>query len=435
MLRPLVLLLLFSSTLQAEEAAKPRALFIAIDAVPHHIMAELEQEEINQFYRGLEGPTPLISTFPSTTSLALAAILEPLGIVQSPGYEAKHYNWERNRVSGGGLFSYEPFPWRESFDWKIHGLLRKGLSALRPIKAARKDIRQALQAFLESDAPAFFIYFDTTDSAGHLKSPEGLKPILRELDHRLSEMREDNPDTPFFTVLFSDHGLDGGAPLTNVRKGVKRSLQTRGFHVGSKLRRDTDVVFVPFGLVSSFVAYVSPGTEIEVAKVITSTEGVELCAHPEAEGWRVEASRGSAAIERSTEAPFRWRYSWSGEDPLDLGEELHNSFANRRWVEDDEVFRGTHDRRLPDPLHRIVRSFDLVGNPASLVCSVAPGFMYGSKLTVIGSRMSVGRLEWTHGALDRSASLGFLMTDVPGWQPEAALRFDEALKPFADLAE
>jgi len=40
--------------------------------------------------------------------------------------------------------------------------------------------------------------------------------------------------------------------------------------------------------------------------------------------------------------------------------------------------------------------------------------------------VSLGGLRWTHGALRREDSLGFVMTDLPGWAPgERALAFDE----------
>ncbi len=53
--------------------------------------------------------------------------------------------------------------------------------------------------------------------------------------------------------------------------------------------------------------------------------------------------------------------------------------------------------------------------------------MYGAAYTVFGSRISTGRLRWTHGSMPREPSLGFVMSDVPGWQAPDAVRFDQAL--------
>jgi hypothetical protein len=411
----------------------PRVLFIVVDAVPFGTMQESAETEGNEFLRSLAGPVPLISTFPSSTSLALAGILQPMGVADSPGYEAKHYDWAANRVSGGGITDYEPFPWRAFFDWKIEGLFRKAMSAIRPIKAAHKDIRESLEAFVESDRPIFFIYYDTTDSAGHLRSPRGVLPILADLDHQLQALRRDHPQDPFWTIIFSDHGMDGGTPLHNTRKAVGRSLRDAGFRRRNRIGADTDVVIVPFGLVSSFVAYTARGREEDAARAITRAEGVDFCVARAPEGFRVEAARGTAIIHRTPTDPPRWRYEWSGEDPLWLGSDLQTALSSDAGMSDAAVFAATTHHLYPDPFHRMASSFELVENPASLVCSVARGYMFGAKITELGSILSVGRLQWTHGALEHDASLGFLMSDVPSWKPLGPVRFDHALAPFTDL--
>ena len=421
-----------AATALVNEPRPPRVLFIAIDAVPFATMQAFASSEESSFLSSLEGPVPLISTFPSTTSLALAEILEPLGVPGSPGYEAKHYNWATNRVGGGGLADYEPFPWRSFFDWKVEGLLRKALSAIRPVKAARRDIRESLTAFAESEDPIFFVYYDTTDSAGHLRSPNGLIPILADLDRELANLRRESPLDPFWVVIFSDHGMAGGEPLRNVRSGVVAKLREAGFRKRNRIDSGSDVVLVPFGLVSSFVAYAAPGLEEEAAAAIARAEGVDLCVSRVPEGFRVESIRGRALIHRFPSDPPRWRYEWSGVDPLWLGPDLHLRLSNGGWVNDAAMFAATTEHLYPDPFHRIASAFE-VENPASIVCSVASGYMFGAKLTAFGSRVSVGRLEWTHGALERDASLGFLMSDVPSWRAIGPVRFDHALVPFTDL--
>jgi hypothetical protein len=102
-------------------------------------------------------------------------------------------------------------------------------------------------------------------------------------------------------------------------------------------------------------------------------------------------------------------------------------------VSDATIFRETTDHLYPDPLHRMAASFEGVANPASVVCSVAGGYMFGSELTSFAARVSVPRLEWTHGALERDATLGFLASDVPSWNPLGPVRFDDALEPFIHL--
>lgn len=409
-----------------------KTLFIAIDAVPIDIMRRVAADPDNLFFHALPSPVPLISTFPSTTSLALAAIQQPLGIQASPGYENKYYDWQTNKITGGGLVSYEPFPWRKSFDWKVEGLKRKATSAMRPIKASRRDIRESLEAFVESSRRSFFIYYDTTDSAVHLRGPEGLIPILEELDLRLVELRQSHPSLVFDLVIFSDHGIDGGEPLKNVRKPVTQALKKAGFKRRDKLKQEGDYVITPFGLVSSFVLYTHKGQEAPAALAIVNVDEVAMCAYREAEGWEVVDRSGHGSFLRRDAPSRQWKYSYVGDDPLHLAQLWTGSATADGWIDDSRILAGTEDAFYPDPLHRIAEAFTLVHNPASIICSTTGNGDYGSKSTSFGARLSGGRLRWTHGALHREATMGFFMTDIEGLQPESAVRFDEALVPFLD---
>jgi hypothetical protein len=58
--------------------------------------------------------------------------------------------------------------------------------------------------------------------------------------------------------------------------------------------------------------------------------------------------------------------------------------------------------------------------------------MYGPWRTDLGSKIADGPLHWTHGALHREATLGFLMSDRPDWNPPDVARFNTALLPFVD---
>jgi hypothetical protein len=430
-IRPTVILSTWLCVTGSALAAQPRrTLVIAIDAVPYHTVVELLENPEITYLNELAGPVPLISTFPSATSLALAAILEPIGVENSPGYEAKHYDWTSNKVSGGGLFGYEPFPWRKFFDWKVEGLVRKATSSIRPIKASKKDFRQSLEAFRQSQAPVFYVYYDTTDSAGHLRSPEGLKPMLLELDRQLQALNEELGDGAFRTVLFSDHGMAGGEPLRNVRKGVRKALKSAGFKLRSKLIDERDVVFVPFGLLSSFVVFTYPGIREEAATEIVAVDGLELCVFPDNDGWTIVSGEGRGWFERRQTETLEWRYRTEKADPLGLSTALLESASTGGWLTDRHVFEATVQSRYPDPFYRLSSSFELVHNPASIICSVKDDSMFGSRTTDFGARLTGGRLKWTHGALTREATLGFLMADPEGWKPRGALRFDEALASF-----
>lgn len=432
-----------TATLAEEAGSEPaadeaRILIIALDAVPYDVVARLTAPELGEraLFHGFRGPVPLISTFPSTTSLAFGGILEPFGLERSPGYEARFYDRQADRVRSGGLISYHKieFPWRSFWDWHTRNLRSKMTSGLHPRRSSLRSIKSSLAAFQASDKPMFFAYYDATDLLAHLKGPAALEHVLRRLDQDLEELRRTSP-RPFHVVLLSDHGMAGGPRLINVRRPVQRALKEAGFRLAKHLRRDDDVVFTPYGLVSSFVVATRPGREVEVASAISAVDGVDLCvAAVEDDLWRVESERGRADIRRrSVDGEEQWSYEMQDGDPLRLGDVLDILGAESgAWLSDQQWLNATLTAYYPDPLYRIAQGFDLVENPASVICSVAEGHMYGAAMTSIASRLSVGPLRWTHGALHRQASLGFLMSDVPGWEPPEAARFNRALLPFAD---
>ena len=188
--------------------------------------------------------------------------------------------------------------------------------------------------------------------------------------------------------------------------------------------------------------------EAALARLLAATDGVDLCviadddgeggAEAERHGWRVFDEVGEARIERETSraGPF-WSYRSLSADPLDYDRvrvELERDHGYGTSYSDAQWLAATSGHRYPDALARIAGGFELVHNPASVICSVAPGYMFGAKKTVAGSRISGQRVLYTHGALLREASEGFLMTECPSWPADAALRFDQGLADAVECA-
>lgn len=421
----------------------PRTLLIVLDAVPFApARAAVEEDGL---LSDLEPPVPMISSFPSATTLALTGVFEPLGMASPPGYEAKFFDWQKGKVRGGGLMTYEKisFSWREIFHWKTRSLLRKALGYLRPIKLARYEIDHGIEAFLESDEPLFLVYVGATDGVAHLKGPEGFAPVFAELDRALAAAHQKED---FYTVVMSDHGVGGGERLRNVRKPLRRVLADAGFSAGKRVRSARDVALVPFGLLSSLVAFAAPGQSEKLASTLARVDGISVCAYrerpsddgavdqsptdPDHSGenfdrdrWWVVGSEGRARIERRrANGEASWRYVEETGDPIGYHDLAGTWRSGAEWAE------RTLALPLPDVLHRVARTFDLVHNVATTVCSTSPGYDYGAGMTEWASRLSVGRLRWTHGALERDDSLGFFATDHPGWRPRPGVRFDHVLR-------
>jgi hypothetical protein len=197
------------------------------------------------------------------------------------------------------------------------------------------------------------------------------------------------------------------------------------------------VVLTPFGLVSSFEIYTHPDNRAEVAATAASQTGVDLCVYPDDGGWVIVNAEGRAMARRRPDdtagraGATAWSYRVETADPLRYAPTLARLRAETdatEWFGQAAWFEQTWSEEYPDALYRIAGGFEGVLNPASILCSVEAGHLFGSKSAYIGARYSVGRVRWTHGALNRDATQGFLMTDFPDWAPPTAVRFDDALE-------
>ena len=202
------------------------------------------------------------------------------------------------------------------------------------------------------------------------------------------------------------------------------------------LRNDNDVVIVKFGLLSSFVLYTKKDIETKVASVLVLVPGVDLCVLPHDQGWQVASARGDALIQRKQgPAGELWSYQILSGDPLDYSSMVvvfkeRAADETKTWFPDEWWFDASKDHFYPDALYRLAEGFALVENPASMLCSNSPGYMFGSLFTERVAIPTVGSLKWTHGALYRDATFGFLMSDIPDWPVVDVVRFDRALAPL-----
>jgi Type I phosphodiesterase / nucleotide pyrophosphatase len=439
-----VSLLLIASLLFAGSAgAAARTLLIGVDAIPYDLVVKLTDPALGEraLFKGMRGPVAVIETFPSDSYVAWTGLLRSLGSAKALGYEACYFNRAEAQLRGCFSLVKVPAPWQDVFDWTWDGLLRKGLAYGWPKAYSEHEVQQGLAAFMQSDKQVFKMYVVSTDALGHIFGPDAQAQFLRALDRALQALRQQYPQRPFHTVLVSDHGMAGGKPLKNTWPRIATTLAKAGFHTGNAVERRSDVTVVKYGLVSGFAAYTWSGTEEEVASLLTSVPGVDLCVVQEQNGWKVLSARGEALIARKAAQPEPlWSYRALTGDPLGYAPLVaalrsRDGAARRQWFADSLWFEASKNHFYPDALYRISQAFKLVENPASIVCSNSPGYMFGSLFTEYVSLPTIGALRWTHGALYRDASLGFLMTDVPQWPVSDLVRFDRALVPLARLAK
>jgi hypothetical protein len=438
----LVTFVLLFWAVSAEAQPRTRTLLIGIDAIPYDLVKKLTDPALGDkaLFKGLRGPAAVINTFPTGSYVAWTGLLRPLGSPKALGYEACHFKRAEAQLRGCFSVVKVPAPWREVFDWYLAGIVRKGLAYGWPRPYSVHEIEQGLTAFIESDKDVFGMYIVSTDALGHIYGPDALAQFLRELDEALRAFRAKYPDHLFRTVLVSDHGMAGGRPLKNTWPKIEVTLAKAGLRVHSALERASDVTIVKFGLLSGFVAYTWAGKEAEIASLLVSVPGVDLCIVQQDADWRVLSARGDALVSRRTAASeTSWSYRSLGGDalgyqPVVAALQRQHGRPGQQWFADSLWFEASKNHFYPDALYRIAGAFELVENPASILCSNSPGYMFGSLVTEYASLPTIGALQWTHGALYEDASLGFLMTDVPDWPLRDRVRFDQALVPLARLA-
>ena len=85
-----------------------RLLLIGLDAVPFAVVAEVTDPARGdeRLFAGFSGPAAMVSSFPSSTNVAMVGLLAPFGAAPSPGYEPRFYDRSANRLRGGGPISY-----------------------------------------------------------------------------------------------------------------------------------------------------------------------------------------------------------------------------------------------------------------------------------------------------------------------------------------
>ena len=422
----------------SSEAAR-RTLIVLLDAIPYGAVERITNPSLGEtaLFQDLKGPVPVVSTFPSGTNVAIPALVAPFGVGVSPGYENRHYDWARNTVRGGGVVSYYriEFPWRGFFDVTRTGIAMGGLNALNPTRGSIKQLQKGIDGFVASEKDLYTVYIGETDLVMHFSGPDAVRPIFEALETMLREVREEHPDRPFDVVILSDHGVEGGEPLINVRQPVLKALKKAGYRYEKKLKRPDDVVLTPYGLVSNLEAYTRDEIKPQVAEVLANVPGVDLCVFKRPDGWVIEGTDGKAVFRRhDTPEGKCWSYEPLSGDPLHYLP-LIDAFSQRTGetgdcLPDEAWFDASADCEYPDAFFRLEQAFELVRNPASVVCSVSPGYLYGARMTEFGSKIASGPLRWTHGALNWEATLGFLMSDRADWDPPRFARYNTALLPF-----
>lgn len=414
--------------LPTTETLSPRTLFLALDGIDHTLMAELRREG---YFKDFGASYPLISTFPSATTIGFTGIFQPLNVGTVPGYEVRFFSKNENRIIGGTPKDIYKIPinYKYYFDVFRHKMTEKSLMYAFPGIAGRQDKEHIKDALFNNPKRVLFTYIGATDGSAHLLGRRRTKRYLIELSKFLADLKmryERERGEPLKIVMFSDHGFEY-TRLKTVNAGqMKQALQDKGYQFNAKLEKPGDVVAVRFGLISAAAFFTAEKNQAEVGRVLATIKGVDLSFWPEGKSRiHVRNSEGAEAYFEYA-GSVRYRYvSIKGQDPLNYLPILKGAgYADGRWLADKEWQRLFFDHAYPDAGYRLHDAFfHLVENRASVMISLKPDYQYGSTAALIGVSLEMGQ-NGTHGSLLRQSSWAFAMATGESQSPKF-LRYDD----------
>lgn len=414
------------------QGAKPRTVVFAFDGIPFEVAAEAHARGD---FGAWPAPVPLVSTFPSLTNVAFAAMFEPLGVEPIAGYEVPHFDWDRNRMVGKSPFRIKDsaYGWRDVLPSEVGGLWKHFVGYAAPRRAALRQLDEAVEAILTSEDDPLVVYVAGSDSLTHFSGYGATLSVLQIAAERLQATGERvhaATGSCLRWVLVSDHG--NTREKVRRMRGFRRHLKRSGFRPKRRLEAPRDVVATTFGLVNFGVLYAVRESARQLAEATASHRDVEIAAYRAGERRvRVLAADGEAVIRwKGTGDLRRFFYEAEREDPLELS--AARSALEKAGDLDAEGFapaavwlRENAAARFPGALERLVDA--LVGayveHEGTVVFSTVPGRAWGRKAGFLGAWLRGGLLEGTHGGLDRESTLGFLMTN----DPELAASWPEAV--------
>ena len=420
---------------------EPRVLVLALDGVSLRL---IERARAAGEFADWPPPVELISTFPSMSNVAFTAMLEEFGAEPIAGYEMRHFSLEDNTIYPGSDPS--GYAWKKMFQVVTDTFGAKTSLYMTPAKRARGVLAELQDVVLDSPQPrVVFAHMAPTDVLSHIRGDEATYKVVlavAALLRRLMPEHEERFGRPLEVVLLSDHG--NGAEKVRYTDGLRDALRQEGFRFGKRLDGSRRIVAPTYGAVNYGPLYLDPALAAEAATAAVRHESVDLAAWMSGERRvTVISPRGRATIGWQALGGERtFSYDVDSGDPLGLLD-ARSTLARRGDLDaagfggEAAWFSAGSRGRYPDALPRLVDSLTTryVENPATVVLSLGPGWAWGQGSVRFGASIQGGRLEGTHGGLDRESSLGFLLASNRQRQPKGVVSAQQALSPWLDLRD
>jgi hypothetical protein len=439
-----MLLVPWLAALVTDQPEKPRVLVLALDGVPYRAVVDAVEQGA---FEGWPAPKAMVAPFPSMTNVSFTAMLMPLGVKRITGYEVRHFNPEHNKMTSGVVnYKANHFKWRDRFHVSLRKKRTKVSNYLKPRRTFWKMMGWVEELVLESEDEVMLAHIASADVIGHYYSGDELTPFMVEVSDWLDDLVQRHSETlnrELRLILLSDHGNTTGEVLHT--SGMLDNLREAGFRVNNKLEQPSDVVVPTYGVVNFGVLYARQDKAEAAARAITGHESVDLAAWVSGVGEISVIGRGEEALVRWRGEGDQRRFAY---EPL-IGDPLRLAVTNNhlQWLEllDEEGYAAADDwfdltsfADFPDAPRRLVDSIvgTYVEPPATVIFSLDPGWAMGLWSAQLSVRMVTGRLQGTHGGLDRDSTLGFILSNNPEQPPGLAITAEQALlelKPYAPL--
>lgn len=385
-----------------------RWLVICLDGVPLSVMQSLWDRG---HFRDFSRPGAVISSLPSDTETAMTEVLHAK---PAPGYEQGYYDRTLNRMAGGPLLTIQGngIPYIQRLDYDTSGWFKIGTYAA-PFWSYRQDLERFDRKFRGSNEPVFLAHLATTDAVLHIKTAAQAEPLLLEFESLIDRIyRSGNGELG--VIIFSDHG---NTQTLSHPPALEALLAARGWQVGQSIHGSRDVAIPAYGLVGFAAVYCRPESIEPLAEDLRGVEGADLVFSHEpsqnAVTIRAAGSDGLAQLTWSADGR-RYGYRAMNGDPLGLAAVFEGLRAKGRldaqgYAADEDLFAATASSLYPDAPARI-RGWAVshVRASSDILVSFKPGYDHGP-----GVLSRIVRLVSTHGGLEKSTSLGFVMASYP----------------------
>ncbi len=377
----------------------------AVDGFPYRTMERLRAQGHFLLFRSVG---KMVAPYPSLTGVSWPRILE-----RSPpaGYEAKYFSPKDNRIEtqpGGHVFPQSN---------EIIGSLDHARAYVQVLSYGDSEIRDRTKTAREMrdrGEEAVLLYYLCVDAAGHRVDDGEFVELLLQLDRSIERIFHAWGCRPRLTLV-SDHGNNR---VEGRYVDVITPLEEAGYRENRSLESPKDFVCPRYGMIGIAPIYTDYQNARAMTEILARTEGVNFAVTWSPAGVHILSDRGEAVI--------RWRkkrlrfdplglfsflfargrdyaYDPVTGDPLGLADlmEKDPGLETGRFCREDAWFRATENFPYPDPLRRIVDSFEnVVQNPATVLVDIRDGYCSSGPVRILS------RSAGTHGNLGADATLG-----------------------------